>query len=149
MTGRRGRFGEAMSQLFRSIFKGKKVFVTGHTGFKGSWLCEWLLLLGAEVTGFSLPAPTRPALFEQLALANRLHHLTGDVRDPQMLEKAIETAQPDFVFHLAAQAIVRESYLHPFDTFEVNTMGTARLLDALRGIKKPCAAGFITTDKCS
>jgi CDP-glucose 4,6-dehydratase len=148
MTGRRGRFGEAMSQLFRSIFKGKKVFVTGHTGFKGSWLCEWLLLLGAEVTGFSLPAPTRPALFEQLALANRLHHLTGDVRDPQMLEKAIETAQPDFVFHLAAQAIVRESYLHPFDTFEVNTMGTARLLDALRGIKKPCAAVFITTDKC-
>lgn len=137
-----------MSQLLRSVFNGKKVFVTGHTGFKGSWLCEWLIMLGADITGFSLPPVTRPALFEQLDLAARLHHIEGDVRDSAMLKKASEAAQPDFVFHLAAQAIVRESYLHPLETFDVNIMGTARLLELLRETKKPCSAVFVTTDKC-
>src|SRR5258708_31458354 len=133
-----------MSQLFRSVFAGKKVLVTGHTGFKGSWLSEWLLLLGAEVTGFSLPPATRPALFEQLGLAKRLKHVEGDVRDLPAFSKAFDAAQPDFVLHLASQAIVRESYLHPLETFEINIMLTAHLLAILRQVTSPCSAVFIT-----
>ena len=139
---------EKNKQPFGSIYAGKKVFVTGHTGFKGSWLCEWLLQLGAEITGYSLPPVTKPALFEQLGLKSRLHHIIGDIRDFSKLRRALEKAKPDFVFHLAAQPLVRESYAQPVETFEVNLMGTVNVLEALRGFKKPCAAVFITTDKC-
>ena len=134
--------------MLEQHYKGKRVFVTGHTGFKGSWLCEWLLELGAEVTGYSLPPPTDPALFEQLKLASRLRHLTGDIRDAGSLQRALAEARPDFVFHLAAQALVTESYAKPTETFETNVMGTAHLLDALRCLNHPCAAVFVTTDKC-
>ncbi len=134
--------------IFLNAFRGKRIFVTGHTGFKGSWLSEWLLGLGAHVTGYSLPPNTRPALFEQLGLAARLRHLEGDVRDLPKLTKALHIAKPDFVFHLAAQAIVRESYAAPVETFAVNTQGTAHVLDALRSYRRPCAAVLITTDKC-
>jgi CDP-glucose 4,6-dehydratase len=134
--------------LFGSAFHGKRVLVTGHTGFKGAWLCEWLLGLGAEVTGLSLPPNTKPSLFEQLALARRMRHLIGDIQEPEVPAKAVSECQPQFVFHLAAQAVVRESYRRPRETFNVNAMGTLHLLEALRDYKKACAAIFITTDKC-
>ncbi|HEU5396955.1 MAG TPA: CDP-glucose 4,6-dehydratase [Verrucomicrobiae bacterium] len=134
--------------LFNGAFAGKKIFVTGHTGFKGSWLCEWLLPLGAKITGYSLPPETRPALFEQLKLKSRLNHLIGDIRDLPRLRRELLRAKPDFVFHLAAQPLVRESYAQPRATFETNLMGTVNVLEALRDLKRPCAAVFITTDKC-
>lgn len=133
--------------LFGSAYQGKRVLVTGHTGFKGAWLCEWLLGLDAKVTGVSLPAK-EPSLFENLGLARRLEHRTGDIQQPEILAAAVEKTQPDFVFHLAAQALVRESYVRPRETFNVNAMGTLHLLEALRKLDKPCAALFITTDKC-
>lgn len=138
---------EAMT-LFGSAFTGKRVLVTGHTGFKGAWLCEWLLGLGAEVTGLSLPPETEPSLFSELGLGRRVRHVIGDIQEPAVLTKIVNEAEPDFVFHLAAQALVRESYVRPRETFNVNGMGTLHLLEALRNLKKPCAAVFITTDKC-
>jgi CDP-glucose 4,6-dehydratase len=134
--------------LFGSAYNGKRVLVTGHTGFKGAWLCEWLLGLGAEVTGLSLPPPTDPSLFVELGLARRLHHTLGDIQEPEVLRQAVKDAKPDFVFHLAAQPLVRESYRRPRETFNVNAIGTLNLLEALRDYAKPCAAVFITTDKC-
>ena len=134
--------------LFGSAFNGKRVLVTGHTGFKGSWLCEWLLALGAEVTGLSLPPDTTPSLFTQLGLAGRVRHLVGDIQDPAVADRAVQETQPEFVFHLAAQALVRESYLRARETFNVNAMGTLHLLEALRHLSNPCSAVFITTDKC-
>ncbi len=135
-------------QPFAGAYSGKRVFVTGHTGFKGAWLCEWLLALGADVTGYSLPAPTQPALSQQLRLHHRLRHLEGDITSRSGLTEAIQGAQPDFVFHLAAQAIVRESYADPVGTFSTNVMGTVHVLDALRGLTTRCAAVCVTSDKC-
>ena len=132
----------------RRAYAGKRVFITGHTGFKGSWLTEWLLALGAQVTGYSLPPPTNPALFEQLQLQTRIEHIEADVRDFNRLSHAVAAAQPDFVFHLAAQPLVRRSYEEPRETYEVNAMGTLHMLEALRPLRKPCAAVMITTDKC-
>jgi CDP-glucose 4,6-dehydratase len=132
-----------------SIYRGKRVFVTGHTGFKGSWLCEWLLSLGAEVCGFSNGIPTKPSLFAQLRLARRIQaDLRGDVRDRAAVRAAIEAARPDFVFHLAAQPLVRQSYAEPVETFDTNVMGTVHVLDALRALKNKCSAVMVTTDKC-
>jgi CDP-glucose 4,6-dehydratase len=136
------------SRLFDGAFKRKRIFVTGHTGFKGSWLCEWLLQLGAQITGYSLPPETKPALFDQLGLKSRLHHVSGDVRDGRKLSAALRRSRPDFVFHLAAQPLVRESYVHPVETFETNVMGTVNLLEGMRRIQHPCTAVFVTTDKC-
>ncbi len=131
-----------------AAYRGKRVFVTGHTGFKGSWLCEWLLRLGAEVRGFSL-APEEGALFVELGLEKRLaHHQTGDIRDRAALGQAIEEFRPDHVFHMAAQPLVRVSYEQPLETFETNVNGTIHLLEALRQLRDPCAAVFVTTDKC-
>lgn len=134
--------------LFGSAYDGKRVLVTGHTGFKGAWLCEWLLGLGAEVTGLSLPPATEPSLFAELGLARRLHHNLGDIQEPEVLRDTVHEAKPDFVFHLAAQPLVRESYKRPRETFSVNAMGTLNLLEALRDCARPCAAVFVTTDKC-
>ena len=132
----------------RDTFAGRTVFVTGHTGFKGAWLCEWLLLLGAKVIGYSQPAPTEPALFLQLDLASRLRHQLGDVRDAAALAEAVRAAQPDFVFHLAAQPLVRQSYREPVETYATNVLGTVHLLEALRLAARPCIALCVTTDKC-
>jgi CDP-glucose 4,6-dehydratase len=137
-----------MSDIPDSFFRGKKVLLTGHTGFKGSWLSEWLLLLGAEVYGVSLAPDQRYSLFERLRLGNRLTHREIDIRSRNALSDAVRGADPDIVFHLAAQPLVRESYATPVETYETNVMGTVNLLDALREIKKPCAAILITTDKC-
>lgn len=131
------------------IFEGRRVLVTGHTGFKGSWLCEWLLKLGAEVYGFALPPPTQPSLFECLDLERRITlHQLGDVRDPGSLQAVLEKARPEFVFHLAAQPIVRLSYAQPAATWATNVMGTVNLLEALRQSARPCAVLVVTTDKC-
>ncbi len=132
---------------FRAAYEGKKVFLTGHTGFKGSWLAEWLLGLGANVTGFSLDIPTQPSLFETLGLAGRMVDLRGDVRDLALLRKAMEQARPTVVFHLAAQPLVRESYDDPVGTFATNIMGTANLLEAARHVNSVRAAVVVTTDK--
>ena len=132
----------------QSSFAGRSVLITGHTGFKGSWLCEWLLMLGARVTGFSLPPPTTPALFDQLDLASRITHVIGDVRDLGALSTCVRAAQPDFIFHLAAQAIVRLSYREPVETYATNVLGTVHLLEAVRNAARPCTVVCITTDKC-
>ena len=129
-------------------YRGRSVLITGHTGFKGSWLAEWLLLLGARVTGYSLPPPTEPALFTQLGLRDRVAHVEADIRQGDYLRRIMLETRPDFVFHLAAQSLVRPSYLQPKETYEVNVMGTINVLEALRACKHPCAAVFITTDKC-
>ncbi|MCB9231941.1 MAG: CDP-glucose 4,6-dehydratase [Bacteroidia bacterium] len=134
--------------MFEGVFKSKKVFITGHTGFKGAWLTLWLQTLGAEVAGFSAGIPTEPSLFSLLNLSSTLHDLRGDIRDQAALQQAILTAQPDFVFHLAAQAIVSTSYQQPVDTFSANVMGTVHVLDALRKLDKPCTAIIVTSDKC-
>jgi len=128
-------------------YKGKKIFLTGHTGFKGSWLSQWLLHLGAEVVGYSKDIPTNPSLFETLGLSKNLQDLRGDIRDQAALEKALQEAKPDVVFHLAAQALVRPSYENPLDTFEENTMGTARVLEAVRRNGNIPALVVVTTDK--
>ena len=134
--------------MFGGAFQNKTVWLSGHTGFKGSWLAEWLLSLGAKVHGYALTPPTNPALFDQLGLASRMEHQIADVRDAAAVRASILAAQPDFVFHLAAQPLVRPSYESPLETYATNVMGTAHVLDALRGLEKPCAAVMVTTDKC-
>lgn len=129
-------------------FQGRKVLITGHTGFKGSWLTAWLIKLGAEVTGFSLEAPTQPAMFEVLGLSSRIRDLRGDVRDVAGLSQLVHEIRPDFVFHLAAQAIVSVSYDSPIETVTTNVVGTMAVLEALRTLDKPCSAVLITSDKC-
>ena len=133
---------------FAEAYRGKRVFLTGHTGFKGAWLAEWLLTLGAEVTGYALPPNTTPALFEQLGLAKRLKHIEADVRDLPKLRAAIDAARPDFIFHLAAQPLVRLSYREPVETYSTNVMGTVNLLEAVRLAGRPCTVVVVTTDKC-
>lgn len=134
--------------MFGEHFKDRTVWLSGHTGFKGAWLAEWLLQLGAKVHGYALPPPTSPSLFEQLQLAGRMEHTIGDVRDAAQTAASLHAAQPDFVFHLAAQPLVRLSYAEPVATYAANVMGTIHVLDALRALKKPCAAVIVTTDKC-
>src|SRR5471030_2843169 len=136
-------------ELLHGVFAGKTVLVTGHTGFKGSWLSEWLLMLGARVVGLSLPPPTSPSLFEQLRLAGRIsEHRIGDIRDRDLLRASVRDARPDYIFHLAAQPLVRHSYKEPVETYATNIMGTVHLLDAVRAAGKKCVVVCITTDKC-
>lgn len=129
-------------------FAGKKVWLSGHTGFKGAWLAHWLLDLGADVHGFALEPATSPALFHQLDLAHRLSHEIGDLRDAAAVTASIHAAQPDFVFHLGAQALVRTSFAEPVATYATNVMGTIHVMEGLRSLGKPCAAVLVTTDKC-
>jgi len=131
-----------------SWYCGKKVFVTGHTGFKGAWLTLWLLSLGAEVAGYSLAPPTEPSLFNDLGLAERIRHIVGDVRDGGKLARALHDFEPEIVFHLAAQALVRVSYREPVENFETNVMGTVHFLDAVKKAPSVRAAIVVTSDKC-
>jgi len=134
--------------MLEQIFRNRRALVTGHTGFKGSWLCEWLVALGADVWGMSLPPNPGPALFNQLRLEERLHHRIGDIRDRSVVKEMVNECRPDFVFHLAAQPLVRASYECPVETYATNVMGTVHLLESLRCLTKPCAAVMVTTDKC-
>lgn len=134
--------------MFNNIYEGKKVFITGHTGFKGSWLCSWLLRLGAKVCGFSKDIPTKPSNFDILALEDKIEHIEGDVRNCAQLLNAIQGFGPDIIFHLAAQSLVRRSYDDPVTTFETNALGTMNVLECIR--QCPCiqAGVIITSDKC-
>ena len=140
--------GVTTSQLFGGVYEGRRVFVTGHTGFKGSWLTFWLLSLGAHVTGYSLEPPTDPSLFEELGLASRIDHNIGDVRDLKHLQAVMTAARPEVVFHLAAQPLVRLSYDEPVETFETNVMGSVNVLEASRHTPSVRAIVNVTSDKC-
>jgi CDP-glucose 4,6-dehydratase len=129
------------------FWRGKRVLLTGHTGFKGSWLALWLLEMGAQITGVSLEPEQDLNLFDQLQLANKLNHCPGDIRDPAVLRQAVEQTTPELVLHLAAQPLVRRSYTTPVTTWQTNVMGTIHLLEALRDLKQPCTAVLVTTDK--
>ena len=135
-------------EVVLQAFAGRSVFVTGHTGFKGSWLSIWLHALGARVTGYALAPPTSPSNFEASGVRDLLvaHH-EADLRDAASLHSALKAASPDVVFHLAAQPIVRESYANPRETFDVNVMGTVNVLEAIRVLGKPCAVVVVTSDK--
>src|SRR5262249_19878354 len=134
------------SNLLERTYAGKKVLITGHTGFKGSWLTAWLLKLGARVVGLSKDIPTTPSMFECLGLEERISHHIGDVRDLPLIRRVITDERPDFVFHLAAQAIVSRSYMDPVETMTTNVVGTMNLLEALREIPQSCVAVMITSD---
>jgi len=133
--------------VFADAYRGKRVFVTGHTGFKGSWLCLWLERLGAEVHGFSLAPPTDPSLFEQAGLASAIQHTIGDVRDAAALSTALAKADPQFIFHLAAQPLVLDSYADPAGTFATNVTGSINLMQAVRETGTRAAVVMVTTDK--
>jgi len=129
-------------------YANKRVLITGHTGFKGSWLSQWLVQLGAKVTGVSLGAHPPSQLFHQLGLKEHIDHRIADIRDRAGMVALLQDIQPDIIFHLAAQPLVRESYRAALDTFEINAMGTAHLLEAIKSLHQPCSVVCITTDKC-
>ena len=133
--------------MFSNAYADKRVFVTGHTGFKGSWLCLWLQRLGAQVTGYALPQVTDPSLFDSAGIAGGMRHIEGDVRDAAALERALGEAAPDFVFHLAAQPLVLESYAAPAETFATNVTGSINLMEAIRRTGTRAAVVMVTTDK--
>ena len=133
--------------MFRNVYRNKKVLITGHTGFKGSWLSYLLDSVGAILTGYSLPPKTKPSLFNSLTFSNNLTSIIGDIRDKEKFKTSIKNSNPEFIFHLAAQPLVLESYKNPKDTFEINFMGTLNLLEALKELSLPVQVVFITTDK--
>lgn len=134
--------------MFADIYRGKKVLITGNTGFKGSWLTTWLLNLGADVCGISIDIPSEPSMFESLGLESKIRYYNKDVRDYNSVKEIITKERPDYIFHLAAQPIVSVSYDDPIDTFSTNVLGTASILDALRYVDHQCIAVMITSDKC-
>jgi CDP-glucose 4,6-dehydratase len=134
--------------LKRSFWKGRRVFLTGHTGFKGSWLSLWLNALGADVTGYALEPPTQPSLFDQAGVSHAVKSLCADIRDFSRLKSAIAESRAEVVIHLAAQSVVRRGYEDPIETYSSNVMGTVHLLEALRQLEQPCVVVNVTSDKC-
>ena len=135
--------------MFNSIYKNKRVLITGHTGFKGSWLTTWLLKMGAEVAGYSIGIPSTPSHFEDLNIQSKIQHHIGDIRDFQHFFQVCKDFKPEFIFHLAAQPLVRYSYIEPHETFEVNVLGTLNVLECIRQLKDIIKVGvIITSDKC-
>ena len=137
-----------MTEMFKSAYSAKRVLITGNTGFKGSWLTTWLMRLGAEVIGYSKDIPTTPSMYSLLDLEGSIQHNEGDVRDLESLSRLIEQTKPDFIFHLAAQAIVSTSYDNPVETISSNAIGTMNVLEAVRVLDMPCTVVMITSDKC-
>jgi len=137
-----------MNSISPSFWHSKKVLVTGHTGFKGSWLSLWLQTMGADLCGIALPPPTEPSLFAQAKVADGMRHQLADVRDFEKIKKIFQSFQPDIVLHLAAQPLVRESYKAPIETYSTNVMGTVHVLEASRRTKSVRAVINVTTDKC-
>jgi CDP-glucose 4,6-dehydratase len=138
-----------MTEQLQKTFLGSKVLITGHTGFKGSWLSIWLSKMGAKVTGLSLDIPTEPSHFLSGYIPELLSDdLRLDIRNELSIKNLLKQLQPDFVFHLAAQPIVRRSYIEPIESWQINTLGTVNILEALRGVENNCTAIFITSDKC-
>ena len=132
---------------FNNFFYNKRIFITGNTGFKGSWLTMWLLKLGANIVGFSKDIPTKKSLFLDALLEKEINQIWGDISDEELLKKSIKKSKPEIVFHLAAQAIVSYSYTNPLETFKTNSYGTASLIDAVRSYEKECILISITSDK--
>lgn len=137
-----------MENLFNGIYKNKKVLITGHTGFKGSWLCLLLNQLGADVYGYALEPPTNPSLFKEAKIEELITSFIGDIRDYDNLQKIMIQVQPEIIIHMAAQPLVRESYKFPVETYSINVMGTVHLLEACRHTKSMKAIVNVTTDKC-
>lgn len=135
--------------LKTTFWQHQRVLLTGHTGFKGSWLLLWLLELGAQITGYSLAAKQEPSLFRQLQprLSPHFSHIEADLADLKTLKAAVDACKPDVVLHLAAQPLVRESYADPLGTWTTNVMGSLNLLEALKSLERPCAVVMVTTDK--
>lgn len=133
--------------MFKNIYKGKKILITGHTGFKGTWLTKWLLNLGASIIGVSDKIPTEPSMFQTVGIEKKIKDLRIDVRNFFELNNVINKEKPDFIFHLAAQAIVSTSYTEPLDTISTNVMGTTNILESLRNLNNKCTAIIITSDK--
>ncbi len=136
------------SNLLDRTYAGKTVLVTGHTGFKGTWLTAWLLKMGAKVVGLSKDIPSKPSMFEELGLAGKITHHIADVRDLPAVKRILAESKPDFAFHLAAQAIVSLSYADPVETMTSNIVGTMNVMEALRDVSHPCVGVIITSDKC-
>ena len=134
--------------MFANAYAGRRVFITGHTGFKGSWLAAWLMRLGATVAGFSDGVPSQPSHFAATGLGSHLDDMRGDIRNRDALVRAVRDFKPDIVFHLAAQALVRKSYEDAPSTFEANILGTLNMLEAIRACPSVAAGVFITSDKC-
>jgi len=132
----------------RTFWKGRRVFLTGHTGFKGSWLSLWLDSLGAEVTGYALAPPTQPSLYEQAGVATTLRSITADIRDLPRLVAAVAECRPDVIIHMAAQSVVKRGYADPVETYSSNVMGTVHLFEAVRRLGTRCSVVNITSDKC-
>ncbi len=131
-----------------NFWQGKRVFMTGHTGFKGAWACLWLQSLGAKVTGYALPPPTSPSLFALANVKKGMQHIEGDIRDLEKLTAVMQVAQPEIVIHMAAQSLVRYSYQNPVETYATNVMGTVNVLEAVRQTNSVKAAIVVTSDKC-
>ena len=130
------------------FWRGKRVFLTGHTGFKGSWLALWLQQLGAQVQGFALAPPSEPALFDAARVAEGMASALGDIRDLGAVRRAVEAFRPEIAIHMAAQPLVRLSYAEPVETYATNVMGTVHVLEALRHAPGVRAVVCVTTDKC-
>lgn len=135
------------SRLNLEFYRGKKVLITGHTGFKGSWMCRMLIKAGAKVIGYALEPPTTPSLFELCNLAEQMESVTGDIRDLEHLRQVFDVAQPEIVIHMAAQPIVRDSYKNPVYTYDVNVMGTVHVLECVRNCQSVRSFVNVTTDK--
>jgi CDP-glucose 4,6-dehydratase len=139
---------ENLVMINRKFWQGKKVLITGHTGFKGSWLCLVLQRLGAEVIGFALPPPTTPNMFSAVNIAKGMVSVLGDIRDLTSLQKIMNLHEPEIVIHMAAQSLVRYSYQHPVETYATNVMGTVNLLQAIRSVRSVRVVINVTSDKC-
>lgn len=137
-----------MMGVLENAYRGKRVLLTGHTGFKGSWLSLWLNRLGANVTGLSIDIPTKPSLFAIAEVEHVIDHRFGDIRDAELVRTLIDEIQPDIVFHLAAQPLVRLSYSEPIETLSTNVLGTAIVLEAVRAAERHCSVVVVTSDKC-
>lgn len=137
-----------MQGVNRNFWSGKRVFLTGHTGFKGSWLSLWLQSMGAELNGLSLAPPTTPSLFNEAKVITGMHSTIGDIRDYSAVFAAMKTCKPDIIFHMAAQPLVRYSYQEPVETYATNVMGTVHVLEAARQVGTAKVVVNITTDKC-
>jgi CDP-glucose 4,6-dehydratase len=148
MTTQASNNPSIQASSFSDFYAGKRVFITGHTGFKGSWLCLWLHALGAHVTGYALNPPTDPSLFELCRVDELVDSIIADVRDGERLSTALRSASPEIVIHMAAQPLVRESYRNPVETYTTNVMGTVNLLEAVRSCTSVRAVVIVTTDKC-